>query len=293
MGGVEGDEDAATDETPRTRVDIPRDYWIGAYEVSVESYDACRRGGACPPPSVLDTQEDFVPLNTPELSPGHPQNGLRWAHADVFCGSVGARLPSEAEWEFAARGSDDRIYPWGNLPLPSCAVAHMHEAGYGCNVNTTAALDTLPAGASAVGALHMAGNVAEWVQDCYHPALGPELATGRPWVEDCEGEERVIRGGSLSTGARHLRCSARDTEDPDWRSAHIGVRCVRDLPELGCTDSDRDGYDNCPVQEEGPGDALPADCADDNPEVHPGAEERCNFADDDCNGLVDDSPDCE
>ena len=149
-----------------------------------------------------------------------PREQITWVEARAFCEQRGARLPTEAEWEYAARGPDNLVFPWGNI----------FEGEYtiyaGSSNEESAPVGSLPEGMSWVGALDMSGNVWEWVSSLYR--LYPYDATdGRENVEDVSGG-RVARGGGLrSTAVDFLRASVRSSHPADQGSYEIGFRCAR------------------------------------------------------------------
>jgi sulfatase modifying factor 1 len=160
------------------------------------------------------------PVRTPE-HPDLPAVNVSWADAVAYCASRGRRLPTEAEWERAARGPTGTTYPWGDA-APSPARARFGAAG-------PVAVDDLPAGAAAEGALHLAGNVAEWVADWYDPSYYARSPADDPTGPET-GDYRVIRGGSFASAADELRGVARGFHNPLKGAAHIGFRCAEDAP---------------------------------------------------------------
>ena len=191
-------------------------YEIDRTEVVQGAYALCVADGACSAPVTAHWR--------PGERPQWPAVGLDHAMATAYCDWVGKRLPTEAEWERAARGTDLRVYPWGNDD-PDCAI-HGAWAIPGC-VAEPAGVGTHPAGASAVGADDMAGNVWEWVADWYdadYYGVSPSEDPQGP----ASGTERILRGGGFMTGeARFLRVSNRNNTAPGDAADTYGVRCAR------------------------------------------------------------------
>jgi formylglycine-generating enzyme required for sulfatase activity len=203
MGSGEEDKAAFDWEKPRYRVTLG-EYWIGKYEVTVGQY-----GG--------------------EGDASLPVNRVDWHQARKFCQDHGYRLPTEEEWEFAARGREGRIYPWGNK-FDSKLV-----------VDTLRPVAEKPEGAGPFGAMHQAGNVWEWVEDCYHSddytqrlkrtqegdkkVDKPDMAGNKLTVDTCW--YRVLRGGSFIVEPRFLRSAYRFWDLPEGRFVSVGFRCAR------------------------------------------------------------------
>lgn len=200
-----------SDEKPGRRVYLDA-FHIDKFEVTVADYRKCVLAGTCKTPNTGGKcnwdhagRED------------HPINCVDWHQAYAYCKWAGRRLPTEAEWEKAARGTDGRKYPWGNNWDSSKANTW--------DAKQTVSVGSYSSGRSPYGAHDMAGNVWEWVHDRYDKGYY-RSAPNRNSKGPSSGSARVVRGGSWAAGeARYARASARHTGSPGRRYGHFGFRC--------------------------------------------------------------------
>jgi formylglycine-generating enzyme required for sulfatase activity len=209
---------------------MAHEVWLPAYgidrtEVTVAAYDRCVRRGDCVAP--LDAP------GTPQTGGATlPVTGVRWADAAAYCAWAGGRLPTEAEWERAARGRDGRTFPWGWVTDPGRfnhgavdPTCRDDDDGFAL----AAPVGSYPSGASPEGALDMAGNAQEWVADrasadgAGHP---PDRAVTPAGPRD--GSERVVRGGAFDLPMFLARTTARSRRLADARERNLGFRCAYD-----------------------------------------------------------------
>jgi formylglycine-generating enzyme required for sulfatase activity len=233
MGGL--DPRAASDEKPVHKVEM-KAYWIDKTEVTNAMFMNCVQAGACSPPQSTSSETNSSYFNNPEFN-DFPVVNVTWDAAKQYCEWAGRRLPTEAEWEYAARGNTINTYPWGE------GAPDETRANFNYMNSDTAQVGSYPGGASPFGALDMAGNVHEWTSDYYDAAYyatgpannptGPELRTAY--------FKRVLRGGSYAEPDVEIRVSNRASAlGPNYDaefgseaylgdfSPRIGFRCASD-----------------------------------------------------------------
>ena len=229
LGSDSGEGDG--DEEPEHVVGVSA-YCIDATEVSNGAYAECVADGTCTAP-IEDGSATRPAYYSDASYSAYPVIWVDRDQAEAYCRWVGKRLPTEAEWEKAARGGcelaapagcgleDERTYPWGE-DAPACGLANLPAArGHGPR-------RARPAGASPYGAQDMAGNVQEWVADWYAATIYEACRAG-----DCvdpsgapTGSERVFRGGSWESAVPYLRAANRFRQVPGYSDEHLGFRCV-------------------------------------------------------------------
>lgn len=231
-----GSDDGGPEERPVHRVVVSA-FEISRTAVTFGQYRACVRAGACSPPHLSDgtctVQEgnQWQPGRLPARFQGddHPVVCVDWDQANAFARWAGGRLPTEAEWEYAARGGGRaRCHPWGDAPA-TCDRAVLAEAENGCGRNATWPVCSRPAGNTDHGLCDMAGNVWEWVQDWFHESYAGAPADGSAW-EHPEDSDRVKRGGSWGTRPEAVRVSTRRRNTPETRDCYLGFRIARTVP---------------------------------------------------------------
>jgi formylglycine-generating enzyme required for sulfatase activity len=210
MGSSESDPNADEDEKPQHKVYLDG-FWMDRTEITNEGYRQCAEAGKCTEPAHSRRYGLTEYAN-------HPILGVSWHQAVEYCTWAGRRLPSEAEWEKAARGTDGRLYPWGNDPPDSSRLNFNHF------VDDTTEVGSYPAGASPYGVLDMAGNVWEWVADGYTEDYYENSPDKNPSGGD-SANRRVLRGGSWNTQAHNVRVSNRFWAFPG-RNDTDGFRCA-------------------------------------------------------------------
>jgi eukaryotic-like serine/threonine-protein kinase len=259
-------EEALPNEKPAHAVQLAA-YCIDLHEVTAAQYTACSDVGKCKRadvdvqwPGISEAERQaYARLCTRDAADKreHPINCVSWQMADLYCKAQDKRLPTEAEWEYAARGPDGRTYPWGDEEpsaerLNACGaectswgkargleLEPLYEQDDG--FAATAPVGSFPAGRSRYGLYDVVGNVWEWVGDWYaaYPASDDvtSAAPRRDPLGPAAGERKVVRGGAWNgSHASWLRPSFRYAQVPAARSHGIGFRCAATLPTISPTD---------------------------------------------------------
>lgn len=224
MGSDTEDNEADSDEKPRHLIWLD-EYWIDRFEVTNSQYK-----------KFIDTVGHAVPFidagwaapyswtngTYPEGLANYPVVLVDWNDAKAYCSWAGGRLPTEAEWEKAARGNDGRIYPWGD-ETATCDYSIINNGVLGCGTNGIWPVGSKPDGVSPYGAVDLAGNVWEWTSSLYkNYPYNPD--DGRETIES--EQKRVIRGGSWDDIANRVRSAYRLDVSPESQNISLGFRCI-------------------------------------------------------------------
>jgi formylglycine-generating enzyme required for sulfatase activity len=215
MGSDSGQ--ALEDERPKHEVWLDR-FLIDLYEVTTEQYAAFLAAAKRPAPWLWESVDLRLHRDRPVI-------GVDWHDADAYCRWAGKRLPTEAEWEKAARGTDGRLYPWGNQE-PTALLANFALGARFSYSQVLMPVNQYQPGRSPFGLYHMAGNVWEWTQDWYGAHYYQSNQSRNP-VGPAQGEFKVLRGGSWSDLPKYLLSYGRFKLPPDTRNSYTGFRCAK------------------------------------------------------------------
>jgi serine/threonine-protein kinase len=208
-------------EKPERSVTL-KGFWIDRTEITNAAYSVCVEAGSCQLSEVYPEHYNLnriIPLGNGKL----PVVDITWNQARTYCEWAGRRLPTEAEWEKAARGTDGRRYPWGER-WATCSLANFK----GCADQPVPA-GNYPEGASPYGALEMAGNVWEWTADDYSGDTFAQSTEGNPAKPDT-ANYKVIRGGSFEDSRFRVTTTTRTWLKADSRGYDLGFRCAYQDP---------------------------------------------------------------
>ena len=235
MGAAEDDPQAKDIEKPQHKVYLDA-YWIDSTEVTNLNFGKCLAAGACHPKQYETSAASYIPYSVHPDTQNYPALIYESDPSVEYCQWAGRRLPTEAEWEKAARGTDARLYPWGNDPL-DCNLANYYACGLSASTAPrcgnsehckTDAVDSHTAGASPYGALNMSGNVWEWVADWYQADYYSQSPADNP-KGPATGDFRVIRGGGATSISQDLRATRRANGEPQhYMDGQMGFRCAMD-----------------------------------------------------------------
>ncbi len=208
------------------RLDV---FWIDRTEVTNGQYQGCVQAGACDPPALNSSFARGRYYDDPAYD-SYPVVNVTWQMAARYCSWANARLPTEAEWEYAARGPEGRIFPWGNsfdgsrLNYCDAGCALISDSAYDDGYPDTAPVGSFPSGASWIGAMDMAGNAREWVGDWLgdFPAQDAAKSTGPQ-----TGVLKIPKGGSWYDTPDDVRSANRGGESLDYFRDNLGFRCAQ------------------------------------------------------------------
>jgi len=202
-------------------------YKIDKYLVTFKRYQNCIDAGKCSEPYIGAACNYGM-----SWADNHPANCITYQQAEAVCSFEGKRLPTEAEWAKAARGTKGFIFPWGNSPEPSCDRVVMNEKrdgkiGPGCGAGTSMPVGSKPAGASPYGVMDMAGNMFEWTSDWYSESYFANSPAKNPKGPDY-GQAKVLRGSAWTARYRDgIALTVRSPYAPEGQGYVVGARCAQ------------------------------------------------------------------
>ena len=232
MGAREGDEQAEPDEMPMRTVTLDA-FWIDRTEVTNAMFAKFLTAKGNEKWYEAESPDALISVLGPEwvVKKGfedHPVTEVTWSGAQAYCEWAGRRLPTEAQWEKAARGTDGRVFPWGSTQ-PNCSLANHWTGSRSCTDKGPAPVGSYQSGASPYNVWDLAGNVWEWVADWYSDTYYESAPNENP-TGPGNGSNKVMRGGSFESGPRTLRASDRNSEEPGVGRYRLGFRCAMPPP---------------------------------------------------------------
>ena len=214
-----GAEDGLQDARPLHQVYLGS-YWIDQYEVTNALYRRCVEGGGCTPPKDRQAFDDPQRMQ-------HPVTNITWGQARSYCQWQGKRLPTEAEWEKAARGTDGRRYPWGNDG--EVVKSRVRNGEFKAGISGPELVGRQTATVSPYGVFDLIGSVSQWVKDWYAEDFY-QASPARDPQGPLRGSFRVLRGGEWNENPPDLRASYRGWDEMTYWGPTLGVRCADDVP---------------------------------------------------------------